>query len=99
MASGVINVGNPNPDAPVWGPTVQLTNYTSASNMYTAPRNGMIGVRLSGGKTGSVLIYDTNGNIFLRMGQSAGAYVTYCPKGMKMWVEGAVDAAYFVELT
>lgn len=84
-----------------YGSTVTLKDvYNSSSKLYTFPCNGLLNVRLSGTQTGAVRICDSqSASPYLQLGLAAGSYTTFVPKGMRAYVNGTVDAAYFMPLT
>jgi hypothetical protein len=83
-----------------YGETVMLKDtYTSQANLYTIPCDGFLNVRLSGNQTGAARICDSQSTTpYLQLGLATGSYTTYIPKGMRVYINGTVDAAYFMPL-
>ena len=75
------------------GTAVNVSSYTS-SNKYTCPSDGYVNVYIGSGNSGTI---DGDGN--LSIGGYQGRYAMPVKKGMKVYITGTVNYAYFIPLT
>lgn len=84
------------------GVTVDLiaSGHTSSGNAYICPGDGYLWINCAAGDTGYAFIQGSKQtNAYLQAGGAQGRYTTFVKAGMKLYVNGTVSTARFVQLT
>ena len=76
-----------------------ITGYTSRSNMYQAPSDGYILIRNATGAVGQGVLYGSDNQTAMSMGQTQGEFLCFVKKGMRMYCKNSPTEGYFLPLS
>ena len=76
-----------------------ITGYTSRSNMYQAPSDGYILIRNATGAVGQGVLYGSDNQVAMSLGQTQGEFLCFVKKGMRMYCKNSPTEGYFLPLS